>query len=79
MKEVHSEMERDGPGTLELEVVLVLEDIGNLPRVPSDNGQIINVHSNVFIRIAIWMHPDVRFGLGRSKSHVIAMVDQRTK
>jgi hypothetical protein len=70
MNEVHAKMEGDGTSTLELELVLGLEDVSNLPRIPSNYGKVVDIHTNVLVCITFGAHPDVGLSLGGSEPHI---------
>jgi hypothetical protein len=66
---VTAKMECNQSSTLELESVLVGEQINKLLGFIQYHCKIININTNVFIDIAIPMHPNLRFGLGGPETH----------
>ena len=68
-KEVTAKVKRNSTCALELKLVFLFKNIHKCLRVATDDVEVINVHSYVFVVVAFGSHPDIRFCLGWLKTH----------
>ena len=68
-KEVTTKVKRNSACALELKLVIPFEGVHKCLRVATDDEEVIHIHSYVFVVVAFGSHPNVRFCLGRLKTH----------
>ena len=64
----------DWTSILQLILVVFLEYAGYFLRILGNNTQIINIDGNVLINVAVAPHPDVVFGFGWGKLHIMKCI-----